>query len=236
MITRANAPVSIGQMVQSMPIRQCSAASIGSEPGFGFSAKGLSNVFSVTTTSGVQSSQDVFAYSLINPVAAWTATTTDGVASAGGEITGTVAGNIVSNFARFYPKRVRARWIPTLPTSASGNVAMAFVATPATTSTTALPNPTNIATLLDLPVSKMVSVWEPMQLDWVPGKHPERMIETYSVGNGANAYTSSLIAPGTIVIGFSGVSSGSGSTVNTGRVEVQVEYAAYEPSAAALQT
>jgi len=232
-ITRANAPVSIGQKVQSMPILQCSAASVGSEPGFGFSAKGLSNVFTITTSSGVQSSQDVFASVPINPTEVWAPTTTDGLASAGGAITGTVAKNILTNFERFYPKRVRARWIPTLPTSASGNVALAFVATPSVAQTTSGPDPTSIATLLDLPVSKMVSVWEPMELSWNPGKYPERMIETYST---VFVGPQSLLAPGTLIVGFSGVASGAGSTVNAGRVEVQIDYAAYEPSANALQT
>jgi hypothetical protein len=211
------APIQYGSSIRALGVRSCPAPNVGSEPGFGYVARGVSNLFVVTTTTGVQAA-DQFARTYVNPTAAWTVTSTQPLASAGGYTTGTVAGTIANLFAGYWLKRMKLRWIPTLPTSASGDIAICI--SPLADGT--VPDPTAIASLLDHTNSGMGSVYQPMELTYSAGPVPNQLSSLYSLPNQSD--TTPMVC-----IGFSGVASGTGTTVNAGRIEWEAEWCLYGP-------
>lgn len=218
-----NTPVAYSSQIRPLLTRSVQCPSIGSEPGFGFVARGVSSLFTVTTSSGVQSTQDQFAQVQIRPTSAWsTSSVTDPVASAGGYLTGAVADTISSVFAGLWPKRMTLKWIPVLPTSASGDVAIS-VSVNTVGGITA--NPTDISQMMSQSTSIMGSAFKPLSLSWSPGPTPKRLSELYGNSGGSPF---GFIAP-TVFVGFSGIASGAGSTVSCGRIEAEVEWQLYGP-------
>jgi len=226
-----NNPVSYSSLVRPLSIRSTSCPSVGSEPGFGFTAKGLSASLVVTTSSGVQTAQDQFATCVLGPCNQWMTTVTDHVSSASGYLTGAVANTIGSVFRAFWCKRMKIRWIPALPTSASGDIAICI--SPMCNNETQ-PDPTSIVTLLDQPVSAMGSVYRPLELSWSSGPLPKQLSALYGNSQGSgNTSTGALSVfaefQPQIVVGFSGIASGAGSSVTAGRFEVESEWQLYGP-------
>jgi len=225
------APGAMGMQIQGQAFgRSMACPSIGNTPGQAFAAKGVSATFGPATTSGVQSS-DQFMYCTIIPQSHFTATTTDpmNTVPTTSYLTGGVAQGTTINFDSFWGQEIEVRYVPTVGTGTPGEVAIAIVPEIST-----IPDPTTITSLLDMPLSAMGPVWAPLSIRFRPGQTPIRFSECKRMKTGA-ATSIADNCHGALVVGTSGITSGSGSTAPVGRIEVRAHWCLWTPAVPGLQ-
>lgn len=227
------APRAMGMQITGQQFgRSVACPSIGNTPGQAYAAKGVSGTFGPTLESGVQGA-DAFMYCRVNPQGAFTATTTNPLGSVptSSYLTGGVAQAMTVDYDSFWGLEIEARYVPTVGTGTPGEVAICFVP-----EISAVPDPTTITSLLDMPISAMGPVWAPLSVRFRPGNTPTRFSECKRMATGASTSTADT-CHGVLVVGLSGVSNGlgSGTALPVGRIEVRAHWCLWTPSVPGLQ-
>lgn len=212
--------------------RSLNCPSIGNTPGQAFAAKGVSGVFALAVTSGAQTA-DQFAYCPITPQGAFTATTTHGITTVPTttHLTGEVAQAVTADFDTFWTQEIEVSYTPLVPTSFSGEVAIAIIP-----EISSIPDPSIITALLDVPLSTMGPAWAPLTIRYRPGATPVRFSDTKRMATGSSTSLADT-CNGLLVIGVSGLNNNTtlGSSISVGRIEAKAHWCLWTPSSPGLQ-